>query len=70
MATIKDYLDNAELAQAAYGNFENNSLYNELVKKKSDGGKVNFTQTQATNFANRYEVKAVYNDVSSGFRIF
>lgn len=62
MATIKEYLDYAELAQAAYGDFRNTSLYNELVKKKSDGGNVEFSETQAKAFADRYTVKAVYND--------
>ena len=64
MATIKEYLDYAELAQASYVNglkagMSGNS-YNVL---DVDGKKRNiffiakeFTQTQATNFANRYYI--------------
>jgi len=66
MATIKNYLDYAELAQASYGDYQNTTLYAELIKSKDDGGEVNFTQTQATNFANRYEVKAVANPLLTG----
>ena len=64
MATIKDYLDNAELAQAAYSNL---NIGTPSIDKLKDEDRANFTITQATNFANRYKVKAVYNDVSSGF---
>ena len=62
MATIKDYLDYAELAQASYGNLKiGKPDVKELVYEK----RANFTQTQATNFANHYEVKAVYSDTKT-----
>lgn len=66
MATIKDYLDYAELAQASYviglqtgmfgvgyGTGENNVL----AKKE-------FTPQEANTFANRYTVLAVSNTLS------
>lgn len=61
MATIKEYLDYAELAQASYSNLQKdmfgstNSLYVEVLKTE-------FSETQAKAFADRYTVKAVYND--------
>ncbi|MCF6172605.1 MAG: DUF2974 domain-containing protein [Campylobacteraceae bacterium] len=63
MATIKEYLDYAELAQAAYGNLE----IGVPDTKKLNEGNAEFTTTQATNFADRYVVEAVYNDTNSGF---
>jgi len=69
MATIKDYLDYAELAQASYSVFvegmfgEDNELYIKALKEKDEA---KFSVKQAENFANRYEVKAVADPMLTG----
>ncbi|MDQ1338051.1 MAG: hypothetical protein QG617_1018, partial [Campylobacterota bacterium] len=69
MATIKEYLDYAELAQASYGTFtvgmfgEDNELYIKALKAKDEA---EFSTAQATNFAKRYEVKAVADPYLTG----
>ena len=57
MATIKEYLDYAELAQASYGSFSiGTPSINELTKSKYNGGEVHFSTQQAIDFAIRYVV--------------
>ena len=70
MVTIKDYLDYSELAQASYVNglqvgMKGNSygVGEDNIFVKAD----EFTIQQASNFAERYEVKAVYSDTITGF---
>ncbi len=72
MATIKEYLDYSELAQASYGDLiagmfgKNNTTYiRELTREDSDG-EIKFSQTQAKNFANRYEVLATSAEYGIG----
>lgn len=69
MATIKEYLDYAELAQASYVN----GLQVGMIGEKYIVGDTNifvkvgeFSTTQATNFANRYEVKAIADPLLTG----
>lgn len=73
MATVKEYLDYAELAQASYGDLvagmfgkDNAQYINELTRKDSNG-EINFSQTQATNFANRYKVSPEKRNFGSIF---
>ena len=69
MATIKEYLDYAELAQASYSGFtegmfgKDNKLYMDALMEDN---KAEFSQTQAENFANRYEVKAIADPLLTG----
>jgi len=65
MSTIKEYLDYAELAQASYGLKlkegmfgKDNADYVDELSRKDSSGKINFSQVQAENFSNRYEVLA------------
>ena len=63
MATIKEYLDYAELAQASYSGLNNgmsNTYLNQEYKAALISG--DFTSIQATDFANRYTVLAVSNN--------
>lgn len=61
MATVKEYLDYAELAQASYGldyimgSYLDKNGKNILIDPKNN---VNFSTTQAKNFADRYTVLA------------
>ena len=76
MATIKEYLDYAELAQASYGLNLKEGMYNtyEYVDNKGtirdiltdSSNKVNFSQAQAKNFSNRYEVLATSTQYGIG----
>lgn len=69
MATVKEYLDYAELAQASYSGFRegmfgrDNKLY---IDALMEDNKAEFSQIQAENFANRYEVKAIANPLLTG----
>lgn len=61
MATIKEYLDYAELAQASYSNLQKDMTGSENVLYM-DAIKTEFSEKEAKSFADRYTVKAVYND--------
>lgn len=72
MTTIKEYLDYAELAQAAYGIGFEQGMYqsgyikdgvNVLTHKDYD---VKFSTAQATNFANRYRIIATTDTYGIG----
>jgi hypothetical protein len=63
MATIKEYFEYSELAQAAYGNLEFGApSISELINKD----RADFTDTQADVFSMRYKVLAVSKDYVSG----
>jgi|GEM_PF-4581151 len=67
MATIKEYLDYAELAHAAYVHGLIDGMYgasygNVLTEKE-------FSITQATNFANQYKVLSSFPSSSLGMHI-
>ena len=64
MATIKEYLDYAELAQAAYGNF---TVGVPSIKELKNKKRSNFSPTQAKKFAERYRVLAIADSASTGF---
>ena len=63
MATIKEYLDYSELAQAVYGNF---IIGTPSIEELMNDDRAKFTQNQAQTFAERYKVLAVSSD-SNGF---
>lgn len=59
MATIKEYLDYVELAQASYSDLSVGiPNISSLIQEK----KAEFSEKEAKAFAERYAVKAVYND--------
>jgi Ca2+-binding RTX toxin-like protein len=73
MSTIKEYLDYAELAQASYGLKlkegmfgKDNADYVDELSRKDSSGKINFSQVQAENFSNRYEVLATSTQYGIG----
>ena len=69
MAIVKEYLDYSELAQASYSGLsigmfgKDNKLYIDALMEED---KAEFSQTQAENFANRYEVKAIADSLPTG----
>jgi hypothetical protein len=69
MATIKEYLDYAELAQASYSDLtkgmfgKDDKLYKNALKAVK---KAEFSPLQAKNFASRYKVLAVADSIPTG----
>ncbi|PHQ88538.1 MAG: hypothetical protein COB42_08640 [Sulfurimonas sp.] len=66
MTTLKEYLDYAELAQAAYGDDFTNTMTAGEYKSVLTGSDVEFSTKQAEEFATRYEVVAVADPYLSG----
>ena len=71
MATIKDYLDYAELAQVSYINGLTAGMFQASYNVSIDGQVKNillneFSQTQANNFSNRYKVLATSQQYDIG----
>ncbi len=69
MATIKEYLDYAELAQAAYGIGYITGRYTDINGNNiltNANNEVNFTSSQATEFVNHYAVLATSAEMLPG----
>jgi len=64
MATIKEYLDYAELAQAAYGFL---GIGTPNIQELNYNKRADFSIIQAENFSERYKVLAVSTPHSNGF---
>ena len=63
--TIQDYFDNAQLSQASYATLNKN--FN--MKQYTDALRVdnNFSQTQASQFAQKYSIVHSQQNTASGF---
>ncbi len=62
MAKINDYLIQSELAMASYGSFSGNSIITTDLTDLSVG----MSPTQATDFAEKWQVSAQYTDPVTG----
>ncbi len=62
MSTINEYFLQAELAQAAYGQFSGTAIaINELTRSGAD-----MSSSQAAAFAEKWQVAAQYSDLVTG----
>ena len=65
MTIVSDYLDYAELSQAAYGDFNQPGIsYNDILTDKKYN--VGFTESQAKDFADKYQVVATSSQYGIG----